>query len=155
MWEELELKYPSLLIHTCTNRLISTLLFVLQKSTLYIHNMYSAELVATIMSMTHTTLVVKNTSRGLVIDSVTAGDSFFSVFFWWQISHSLVCVRSWRVIMPTTYKWRKKREVSIEERTLDSYQLTIPEALMTGRCLSPIVRKRLNTWGRRAWCDIV
>ena len=101
----------------------------------------------TIMSMTHTTLVDKNTtSRGLVTDSV---------FFWWQISRSLVCVRSWRVIMPTTYKWRKKREVLIEERTLDSYQLTIPEAFMTGRCLSPIVRKRLNTWGRRAWCDVV
>ena len=110
----------------------------------------------TIMSMTHTTLVDKNTtSRGLVIDSVTAGDSFFSVFFLWQISCSLVCVRSWRVIIPTTYKRRKKREVLIEERSLDSYQLTIPEALMTGRCLSPIVRKRLNTWGRRAWCDIV
>ena len=58
----------------------------------------------TIMSMTHTTLVDTNTSsRGLVTDSVTAGDSFFSVF-WWQISCSLVCVRSWRVIMPTTYK---------------------------------------------------
>jgi len=33
--------------------------------------------------------------------------------------------------------------------------LTIPESLITGRCLNPMVRKRLNTCGRGAWWDIV